>query len=121
MVYTAASRSLAMLEVLVHMRGVPGGGSARRPYLLYRIRFGESLLEELSGASLPPGWNAEPPTAASQSIGDAWLAAAAGPVLAVPSVIVPEERNYLLNPNHKLFSEIEAGAAVVCHFDPRLL
>lgn len=125
MVYTAATRSLAMLEVLVHMRGVPGAApgrsSAARPYLLYRITFDERLMEELSHASLPQGWNAEPPTSASQSIGDAWISAGASCVLSVPSIIVPEERNYLLNPLHKRFREIQISPSVVCHFDPRLL
>jgi RES domain-containing protein len=121
MVYTAATRALATLEILVHMRGAPGAGSARRPYLIYQISFDEALLEQLSETSLPAGWNAEPPTDASQRIGDAWVSAAGSPVLSVPSVIVRGERNYLLNPNHRRFPEIKIGAAVACHFDPRLL
>jgi RES domain-containing protein len=42
-------------------------------------------------------------------------------VLAVPSVIVPEERNYVLNPNHPRFAEVQIASPVACLVDPRLL
>lgn len=122
-VYAAAHRSLSMLEILAHVKGGSGTGtgSIGKPFLIYTIAFDEALLEELSHSSLPTGWSSEPPTAAGQSIGDAWVVAAASPVLAVPSVLVPEERNYVLNPNHPRFSHVRIGAGVVCRFAPRLL
>jgi len=122
-VYTAAHRSLSILEVLVHVKG--GAGTGRGvisvPFYIYPISFESALLEEFPISNLPAGWNSEPPTAASQSIGDAWVLAARSPVLAVPSVIVPEERNYILNPNHSRFPEVQIASPVVCSFDPRLL
>ena len=123
MVYTAAHRSLSILEVLVHIKGGAGIGSAAigTPFYIYTVSFDAALLEELPISSLPAGWNSEPPTAASQNFGDVWVSAAKTPVLAVPSVIVPEERNYILNPNHPRFSEIQIGAPVQCQVDPRLL
>jgi RES domain-containing protein len=122
-VYTAALRSLSILEVLVHVKGGAGTGTAAilSPFYMCGISFDRALMEELPMASLPAGWNSEPPTAASQSLGDAWVLAAGSPVLAVPSVIVPEERNYVLNPNHPRSSEIQIGSPVVCSIDPRLL
>jgi len=122
-VYTAAHRSLAILEVLVHVKG--GGGTASAaisiPFSIYAISFDKSLLEELPIASLPAGWNSEPPAKASQSLGDAWALAARSAVLAVPSVMVTEERNYVLNPYHPRFSEIQIASPVACPVDPRLL
>jgi RES domain-containing protein len=122
-VYAAAHRSLSILEVLVHVKG--GGGTGRgaisAPFHIYPISFESALLEEFPISSLPAGWNSEPPTAASQSLGDSWVLAARNPVLAVPSVIVPEERNYVLNPNHPRFPEVQIGAPVMCAVDPRLL
>lgn len=122
-VYTAAHRSLSMLEVLVHVKG--GAGTGRRaismPFCIYRVSFESAQLEEFPISNLPAGWNSEPPTAASQSLGDAWVLAARSPVLALPSVIVPEERNYILNPNHSRFPEVQIASPVVCSFDPRLL
>lgn len=122
-VYTAAHRSLSILEVLIHVKGGAGMGRAAfsTPFYSYAVSFDEALLEDLRIASLPAEWNSEPPTAASQSLGDAWVLAAKSPVLAVPSVIVPEERNYVLNPSHPRFPEVQIGAPVVCSVDPRLL
>jgi RES domain-containing protein len=122
-VYTAAHRSLSILEVLVHVKGGAGTGrgAISVPFYIYPIQFESALLEEFPISSLPAGWNSEPPTAASQSLGDAWASAARSPVWAVPSVIVPEERNYILNPNHPHFPKVQIGSPVVCSFDPRLL
>ena len=123
MVYTAAHRSLSILEVLVNVKGGAGTGTAAisAPFYVYSISFDAILLEELPLSTLPAGWNSEPPTSASQSLGDAWVLAASNPVLAVPSVIVPEELNYVLNPNHPRFRDVQIGLPVVCSFDPRLL
>lgn len=122
-VYTAAHRSLSILEVLVHVKGGAGMGrtTISAPFYVYAVAFDESQLEELPISSLPAGWNSEPPTAASQSLGDAWVLATSSAVLSLPSVIVPEERNYILNPNHPRFAEIRIEAPVVCSIDPRLL
>jgi RES domain-containing protein len=72
-------------------------------------------------SDLPGGWNSEPPTSVSQSIGDAWVQSATHPVLSVPSAIVPEERNYLLNPVHSDFSRIVIERPAAYRIDQRLL
>ena len=122
-VYCAAHRSLSILEVLVHVKGGAGRGrpAISSPFYLYPVSFQTALLEELPISSLPAGWNSEPPAAASQSLGDAWVLAGQSVVLAVPSVIVLEERNYLLNPNHPRFAEVQIASPVACPVDPRLL
>ena len=119
-VYAAATRSLAMLEILVHIRNAQQTVTPI-PYMLFPASFDERLLEELPSSSLPTDWDLEPPPDSTKSIGDAWVSAASNPVLSVPSVLVPEERNYILNPGHKLFAHIQFGSPVPCKFDPRLL
>ena len=119
-VYVAATRSLAMLEILVHMRNTQQTVPPI-PYMLFPASFEERLIEELPPSSLPLDWDIEPPTDSTKSIGDAWVSAASSPVLSVPSVIVPDERNYVLNPNHRLFGQIQLGSPVPCKFDPRLI
>jgi RES domain-containing protein len=114
LIYAASSRSLAMLEILVHIDPVI-------PYLFFPIRFHESLVETMSLSMLSDGWDTEPPNVISKSIGDAWIAAASSPVLSVPSVIVPKETNYLLNPAHLQFAMIEVGSPEACRFDSRLI
>jgi RES domain-containing protein len=121
-VYTSAHRSLAILEVLVHIEDDQSStGTVRHPYLIYPISFDQSCLEALSPSSLPPDWASYPPAKSTQQIGDEWARRANSPVLSVPSAVVPEEHNYLLNPNHKRFAEIHTGVPVPCRIDPRLL
>ena len=54
-------------------------------------------------------------------MGDAWARAARSAVLALPSVIIPGELNYLLNPAHPDFKTISLGKPEPFAFDPRLL
>lgn len=121
--YAAAHRSLSILEILVHLKGGAGAGKAAisTPFYIYAVSFDEALVEELPIASLPAEWNSEPPVAASQSLGDAWAIAARTAVLSVPNVIVPEERNYVLNPTHPRFAELQIASPLPCQLDPRLL
>lgn len=122
MIYTASTRSLALLEVLVHIKSAtPIQAPTKDRYVLYPVAFDAQLTEELPDASLPSGWDAEPPKDSTKFIGDAWIAGSSSAVLSVPSVLVPEERNYLLNPKHASFARIEIGLPAPCRFDPRLL
>jgi RES domain-containing protein len=54
-------------------------------------------------------------------LGDRWAAELRSPVLEVPSVLIPEESNYILNPLHPDFSRIAIGEPQDFVFDPRLL
>jgi RES domain-containing protein len=112
-VYTAEHKSLAMLEILVHLHKA-------RNYDLYLVSFDDSLVQELALKDLPMNWNIEPPAINTQKIGDDWVASSRSAVLSVPSVVVPEERNYILNPRHPDFTLIEIGNWMPCNFDPRL-
>jgi len=53
-------------------------------------------------------------------IGSDWIDAGRSAVLAVPSVIVPQELNFLLNPRHPQFKRIRIGRPQSFYFDPRL-
>ncbi|MHB1841423.1 MAG: RES family NAD+ phosphorylase [Acidobacteriaceae bacterium] len=79
-VYVAATRSLAMLEILVHMRNTRQTVHPI-PYMLFPASFDERLIEELPPSSLPADWDLEPPTDSTKSIGDAWVSAASTTVL----------------------------------------
>lgn len=103
-----------MLEILVHMR-IP------MDYELYSVKFDTALVRELAVQNLPRNWDAEPPTNDTQEIGDNWVLSASSAVLSVPSAVVPEERNYILNPRHPDFRHIRIDGPFPCYFDPRLL
>jgi RES domain-containing protein len=116
-VYTAGSASLAMLEMLVHLESQ----DLLKRYVLFEATFAESLVTSLDREDLPRSWRNSPPPAAAQRIGDAWLAEGRSAVLRVPSVVVPAEWNYLLNPAHADFARIAIGPKQPVQFDPRLV
>jgi hypothetical protein len=71
-------------------------------------------------ASLPVGWTARPEGKVSLDIGDAWLAGGASALLQVPSVIVVEEDNVLVNPRHADARRLKARKMREWFFDERL-
>jgi RES domain-containing protein len=115
-VYTSETRALATLEILAGLGGTP----SLPDYSLIQVTFDDELVEAVSMSSLPTGWDARPPGTASQGVGDAWLAAETSAVLRVPSVIVPAECNYVLNPRHRDFGAIVVGEPAPLAIDPRL-
>ena len=58
---------------------------------------------------------------ALRALGDDWLRANRSAVMAVPSAVIPDELNYLLNPAHLDFRGIKIGRAVVLDTDARLI
>ena len=55
------------------------------------------------------------------TIGDEWLRSKTSPVLRVPSVIIPDESNFLLNPAHADFAKLSISKPEDFRFDPRLI
>lgn len=78
------------------------------------------LILELRDEDLPDDWRARPVSAGARAVGDAWLAQRASAALTVPSVLVPQERNLLLDPGHRRFGEVHIGAPQRFRFDDRL-
>ena len=113
----AGSASLAILEMLVHLRAE----EMLRHFNLFQVSFDEALMTVADLATLPRSWQYSPPPASVQRIGDLWLAKGESAILRVPSVIVPTEWNYLLNPAHRDFRKITIGPKRSIRFDPRLM
>lgn len=116
-IYTAQSQALAALEMLVHL----DSPAMLQKYLLIEASFDDSFVADLDRASLPKNWRADPPPIEVQVLGDDWAAGKASAVLRVPSVIVPGESNFLLNPGHPDFRKVRIGKPVVFEFDRRLV
>jgi RES domain-containing protein len=114
-VYASATRALAALETLVHLN--PPISFA---YKIIRIEFPVELVEQMT-SKLPPDWQTSPPPDSTRRFGDAWVRQARSVVLAAPSIIIPDETNYVLNPAHPDFRKIRIGKAVSFAFDARLL
>jgi RES domain-containing protein len=116
-VYTADSKPLAVLEIVVH---ADAGLSAY--YVLISCSFDESLVEVLDPNILPLKWNrlVDPSWAVLQRLGGEWIASKRSAILRVPTAVVPGQYNYLLNPEHPDFSKIQIGAPIDFEPDPRL-
>jgi len=114
--YTAGSRALATLEVRVHA----SAGVAPTTHVAIAVTIPESLVEELDRAPLPADWRRYPAPASLAAFGDAWGAGASSAVLAVPSAVIPDELNYLINPAHPDSATITTGAPEPVVYDPRL-
>jgi len=98
-VYCSANIGVACLETLVRLDATR---LADNRYLT-RYDIPESIWEQalrFSASSAPVGWDATPPGKTSHDLGERWIAESRSAILLVPSVIVPEECNVLINPNH---------------------
>lgn len=115
-VYASASRSLAALELLVHLNPPISFTLA-----VFPIEFAREWLEEVPLSSLPSEWQSQPPPSSTQHIGDMWALGMRSVVLSVPSVLVPEERNFLVNPAHPDFPRLRMGPPRPFTLDPRLI
>lgn len=116
-VYASATKSLAVLEVLVHL----DVGRLLPRYVAFTFDVDAELVENLATARLPRYWRTPHGLLATQQIGDEWLAAGRALALAVPSAIVPEESNYVLNPAHPAFGRLRFGPSIPLLLDPRLV
>jgi RES domain-containing protein len=114
-IYTAQSQALAVLEVLVHL----DSPELLKRYSLFEIEMDPFYAEELDLTNLPRNWKANPAPAVVRAIGDDWVASRRSVVLRVPSVLVPAESTFLLNPEHPNFRKLRIGKAVPFQFDPR--
>ena len=117
MVYTSGTLSLAALEVFVHME-VEDVAT-----MLAWIRLDvptEVKIEYLEVAQLPPDWRNIPAPAVLAIMGDNWFRSGATAILAVPSVVIPLEFNYLINPSHPDFVKLAVESPQPFELDPRL-
>ena len=115
--FAAETLSLATLEVLVHLEASDHPLPA---YVVFRVSFPDDLIEDLDRLSLPPTWRDSPTPPELQAIGDAWVRGASSAILRVPSVIVPHEHNFLINPAHAQFSEVIIQGPEPLDVDPRV-
>jgi RES domain-containing protein len=87
-------------------------------YATIAVRFDETLMEALE--KLPEDWDSRPPSPTTRTIGDQWVSEKCSTVFKVPSVVVPAEFNYLLNPGHPDWRLVKIGKPEVYRLNPRL-
>jgi len=116
MVYAAQSQSLAILEMLVHL----DSPNLLKRYILFGIEIETTLISPVDRSSLPKNWKTDPVPTSVQTIGDRWAASFISVALNVPSALVPDESNFLLNPLHPDFPKLKIQKPLAFQFDPRL-
>lgn len=115
--YLADSLALAALELYVHV----GRAGASLQLVSFRVAFPDGVaVETLAPEELPANWRAEPPPEETKELGGRWLAGGRAVALRVPSVIVPREANFVVNPVHPDFARLAIDPPERFSFDPRM-
>lgn len=117
-VYAASSLALAALEYLVHVD--PEDAPEDLVALALDVP-DDAPTAHVAVADLPTGWEAEVDSPSCRAVGGAWLREGAALALHVPSALVPEEANVLLNPRHPAMAGVQVIARRRFAYDPRLL
>jgi RES domain-containing protein len=116
LLYTSQSRALTFAELSMH---IPLG-VVPKDYFLITIEIPETAnILELPEADLPANWRSNPHLDSTQQIGDKFATALKYLVLRVPSAVVPQDFNYLLNPSHPMMKEVRISDVEPFEFDSR--
>ena len=116
-IYASGSRSLACLENIVHRsdHGIQG---------LFKILIldvpDDLGREAVNVKKLPPAWTRFNNCKICREMGSSWYKANKTPLLIVPSALIPEEFNFVINTTHRDFSRIRLIGTEDFYFDPRI-
>jgi RES domain-containing protein len=116
-VYVSEHQSTAAFEVFAN----------RVPFILeenykaFHLQWPDNLTEIFPVKKLPANWRVSPAPAETMEIGDRWVQERRSAVLALPSVISPDDTNFLLNAEHPDFRRIRIYPPINFDFDPRVL
>jgi RES domain-containing protein len=116
MLYTCQSRALAAMELAVHI----SLGTIRNDFTIMTIEVPDTSIHQISVKDLPENWNQFPFPGSTQKIGTAWLNRNQELVLKVPSVVIEDDNNYLINPMHPEFKNVKVIDSKIFEFDTRL-
>lgn len=115
--YSGGSVALTALEKLVHL-----GLAPCPPLVLVAVDMPDTAsVYEPDLAALPVGWDALPISASAQTFGESWLRRNDTLAMKIPSAIVPEAANFVINPAHADYPEIQITVLRPFAFDRRLL
>jgi len=117
-VYTSENRSLATLEFLVH---VPLSLLPNNLSISCLEIPDDIMIEQISTATLPKNWRDYPAPPELADLGSEWAMARRTLLLRVPAVVVLDEFNILINPNHPDVERVVITSAESFIFDGRLL
>jgi RES domain-containing protein len=117
-VYTSSSRSLALLETLAH---TPAKMLQEKSYILVTLYIPDTIEAGIiDKEKLIPGWDAPDTRPLTKKTGDSFLRSKSGLLLSVPSVLIPEENNFILNPLHPNMKKVKLVHKRRIQFDSRV-
>ena len=114
--YSSASRALAVLEYAVNLNIL----ELSKSLVFTLIEIPDDEIFEVNIDELPENWNSYPVDTETRLFGDNLLKSCKKSIIKIPSVIIPSEFNYLLNPNHVNKSEFKIIESVSFIFDNRI-
>jgi RES domain-containing protein len=117
LLYTASTRALAVLEVWASS----GGDILKQPFEMISLDFPDHDDLYTIVENLPKGWDKLPSADHTQKIGSEFVESNKYLGLWVPSVIVQDEYNFIINPNHPAFPPNPILDKRPFRIDPRLL
>ncbi len=114
--YASESRALAALEILVNLdpEDLPDD------LVIVPADLPEACCLEIHKRDLPRNWRLSPSPDSTQKLGGEWLKRGDTLAMILPSAVIPEERNIVLNPEHSDFSRLRVGRPEPFTLDPRL-
>ena len=117
LVYACQHRSLALLEIAAHIQLT----YLPQDFYMVELEIPDSVIHIVSENQLPYRWMENPHNSLTQSFGDAFVKRNTTLALRVPSAIVKQEFNLLINPNHPDAHKIEIISKERLAFDPRIV
>lgn len=119
-IYTSSSRALSMLELLVHRAGIELGRGFK--LMEIKLNISEDDIEEIRIKNLPKNWKGVEAYSVEQKLGSAWYQSAEKLILKVPSVVIPQEFNYVINTRHVAFEKkVSINFIEEIDFDERII
>jgi len=118
-IYTGSSRSLSTLETVVHRAAI----NISIPYKLLTIAIDDqTVIKEIKVTDLPNNWKSVEAYIELQEIGSNWYHSLESLILKVPSAIISQEYNYIINTKHPLFAtNVKLQSVENFDWDKRLL
>ena len=116
LVYLADSLALAAMELLVHLES----DQLLLTYRYITVEFDQRQVRTLAHSAIPDDWRDNPAPPSTRALGDRWFEKSDSLLLKVPSVVVPEHFNYLLNPAHDDFQTVRISKPKPFCLDSRL-
>ena len=116
-VFASATLSLAALERFVHTDSDIEGIDLAAIGMDIDASVG---IDHMGVDDLPRDWRVYPAPYALTAVGDRWLRAGRAAVLSIPSVVIPHERNFIINPLHRSVARLVPQVVERFSFDPRM-